>query len=44
MYFDHEKRIVYQKSMEIVAFVTALLPRLKSPFSNIRDQLLRPVN
>ena len=44
MYFDHEKRIVYQKSIEFVAFVAALLPRLQSPFGNIREQLLRPVN
>ena len=41
MYFDHEKRIVYQKSIEFVAFVAALLPRLQSPFGSIRDQLLR---
>ena len=46
MYFDHKKRIVYQKSMAFVAFVAALLPRPQSPFGNIRDQLLRsgPVN
>lgn len=41
MYFDHEKLTVYQKSIEFVAFVAALLPRLQSPFGNIRDQLLR---
>ena len=41
MYFDLEKIIVYQRSMEFVAFVAALLPRRQSPFGNIRDQLLR---
>ena len=41
MYFDHEKLIVYQKSIEFVAFVAKLLPRLQSPFGSIRDQLLR---
>jgi four helix bundle protein len=41
MYFDHEKLTVYQKSIECVAFVAALLPRLQSPFSSIRDQWLR---
>ena len=41
MYFDHEKLTVYQKSIEFVAFVAVLLPRLQSPFSSIRDQLLR---
>ena len=41
MYFDHEKLIVYQRSIEFVAFVAALLPRLQSPFGSIRDQLLR---
>jgi four helix bundle protein len=41
MYFDHEKLTVYQKSIEFVAFVARLLPRLQSPFGGIRDQLLR---
>ena len=41
MYFDHEKLTVYQKSIEFVAFVAALLPRLQSPVGNIRDKLLR---
>ena len=41
MYFAHEKLTVYQKSIEFVAFVAALLPRLQSPFGSIRDQLLR---
>ncbi|HOV75917.1 MAG TPA: four helix bundle protein [Candidatus Hydrogenedentes bacterium] len=41
MYFDHEKLTVYQKSIEFVAFVAALLPRRQSPFGSIRDQLLR---
>ena len=41
MYFDHEKLIVYQKSIEFVAFVAKLLPRLQSPFGSTRDQLLR---
>ncbi len=41
MYFDHEKLTVYQKSIEFVAYVLALLPRLHRPFDNIRDQLLR---
>ena len=41
MYFDHEKLTVYQKSIEFVAFVAALLPRLQSLFSSLRDQLLR---
>jgi four helix bundle protein len=41
MYFDHERLTVYQKSIEFVTFVAALLPRLQSPFSSLRDQLLR---
>ncbi len=41
MYFDHEKLTVYQKSIEFVAFVAKLLPRLQSPFGSTRDQLLR---
>src|SRR3990170_3562916 len=41
MYFDHEKLTVYQESIKFVAYVAALLPRLQSPFSSIRDQLLR---
>ncbi len=41
MYFDHEKIIIHQKSIEFAAFVASLLPRLQSPFGNIRDQLLR---
>ena len=41
MYFDHEKLTVYQERIEFVVFVAALLPRLQSPFSSIRDQLLR---
>ncbi len=41
MHFDHEKLTVYQTSIEFVAFVSTLLPRLQSPFSSIRDQLLR---
>ena len=31
MYFDCEKRIVYQKSMKFMALVATLLSRLQSP-------------